>query len=220
MRATRAGLFGGAVYLVLSAAWLVAARPPGNRVFYELWFIALLAAGLNLPGAANQVTLSRAYLALPALVYALDSRTYGALAVCVALAGLTDLADGTVARRFGVSRLGGALDPVVDGVFFGAVAVGLAAGGLYPAWLAAVVVARYALPALAGGVLLALGRRPELRHTLFGQVSTVLIAALLGAAALLRGLGQEAGFAVRAAEVVIPVATAATFVNLGWRVRG
>lgn len=219
MRATRAGLVGGGVYLVLTALWLVLAHPPGNRVLYELWFIFLIVAGTNLPGAANQVTLARAYLALPSLVYALDPGSYGALAVCVALAGVSDLADGTLARRFGTSRLGGGLDPVVDGVYFGAVAIGLAVGGAYPGWLAAVVVARYSLPALAAAALLAAGRRPELRHSLFGQASTVLIAALLGLVALLRGLGQDASPVVAVASVVIPLATLATFANLAWNAR-
>jgi cardiolipin synthase (CMP-forming) len=210
---------GGAAYLVLSALWLLVGHPPGNRVYYELWFILLIVVGLNLPGAANQVTLARAYLALPSLVYALSPGSYGALAVCVAVAGASDLVDGTVARRFGTSRIGGGLDPVVDGVYFGSVAVGLAIGGLYPGWLAAVVVARYALPAAAAAALLASGRRPELRHTFFGQVSTVLIAALLGLAALLRGLGQDAGWLVAAAAVVIPLAALATFANLAWSAR-
>ena len=220
MRATRAGLIGGTVYLLLSALWLVLAAPPGNRVLYELWFIPLIVAGLSLPGPANQVTLARAYLALPCFLYALTPGSYGLLATGVAVAGATDLLDGAVARRRGTTQLGGALDPVVDGVFFGAVAVGLALGGAYPGWLAAVVVARYLLPALAGGALLLLGRRPDLRHTLLGQVSTVLIAGLLGLVALLRGLGQDPAFAVSAAAVAIPLAAVATFANLAWQARG
>lgn len=220
MRIGRAGVTGSAVYLVLSAIWLVATRPPGNRVLYELWFIPLLLLGLSLPGAANQVTLARAYLALPSFVYALSPSTYGPLAVCVALAGFTDLLDGTVARRFGTTQLGGGLDPVVDGVYFGAVAVGLALGAAYPAWLAGVVVGRYALPALVGGILIALGRRPDLRHSLFGQLSTLLIACLLGLVALLRALGQETLVIVAVASVVIPIATFTTFVNLAWQARG
>jgi cardiolipin synthase len=153
---------------------------------------------------------------MPALLYALAG-WYGSLAVAVALAGLTDLVDGTVARRFGSpSQLGGGLDPVVDGLFLGALTVGLALGGAFPVWLAMVVIARYLLPALAGAVLIAMGRTPELRHTLTGQVSTTLILVLVGGVCLLRGLDQaSAGFVV-AAEVVIPVATAATFVHLGW----
>jgi phosphatidylglycerophosphate synthase len=214
---TRAGLIGGAVYLVLTALWLVLAAPPGPRVAYEVWFIVLVVVGTRLPGPANQVTLARAYLALPGLVYGLQPGGLGALAVTVALASVTDLLDGTVARRFAQpSELGGALDPVVDGIFFGAVAVGLAVGGAYPLWLALVVVLRYVLPALVGGVLVLAGRRPALTHTLFGQVSTTLIAVLLGWVALFRGLGQDTSLVVAAAAIVIPVSTLLVFANLAW----
>ena len=217
---TRAGLIGGAIYLALSALWLLAAQPPGSRILYELWFIALIVAGGQLPGPANQVTLARAYLALPALVYALAPGALGLLAVTVALAALTDLVDGTVARRFTApTRLGGALDPIVDGIFFGAVAVGLAAGTAYPWWVAGVVVARYVVPALVGGALLAARRRPELVHTVFGQVSTTVIALVLGGVALLRGLGQDSGAVVSVAEVVVPVATLLGFAQLFWQNR-
>lgn len=206
---------------MLSALWLLLASPPGPRVLYEVWFIALILVGTRLPGPANQVTLARAYLALPGLVYGLQPGGLGALAVTVALASVTDLLDGTIARRFTQpSRLGGALDPVVDGIFFGAVAIGLALGGAYPYWLASVVVLRYVLPALVGGVLVLAGRRPNLTHTLFGQVSTTLIALLLGWVALFRGLGQETSLVVASAEVVIPVSTLLVFANLAWANRG
>ncbi len=218
---TRAGLIGGAVFLLLSALWLVLDSPPGPRVAYEVYFIALVLAGTRLPGPANQGTLARGYLALPALVYGLQPNGLGALAVTVAVASVTDLLDGTVARRFAVpSRLGGALDPVVDGVFFGAVAVGLALGAAYPLWLAAVVILRYLLPAVAGGLLLLAGRRPKLTHTLFGQASTSLIAVLLGGVALFRGLGQDPSRLVVAAEVVIPASALLVFANLAWANRG
>lgn len=173
-----------------------------------------------LPGPANQLSIARAHLAAPALAYSLTGAGLGGLAVTVALAGATDLADGALARRFGgPSQLGGGLDPVVDGIFFGATAIGLAAGGDYPAWLAAVVVARYVLPALAGGVLLALGRRPLLRHTFFGQASTSLNAVLLGWVALWRGAGLDSGRIVVAAEIVLPLFAALTFVNLAFGLR-
>ena len=220
LRLHRAGLAGGAAFLVLSLGWLALARPPGSAFAYVAWFLALAAAGLFLPGAANQVTLSRGYLAAPALAYALAPSTFGLLAVTVALAGLTDLVDGTVARHFsGESAIGGALDPVVDGLYFGAVGLGLWLGAAYPGWLAAVVAIRYGLPAAVGAVLLAWHRRPQLRHTFFGQLSTTLIAILLGGVALLRGLGQDPEPVVVAGEVVIPVATLLTFANLAWAAR-
>lgn len=218
MRPTKSGLVAGAVYLAIGLGWLavtdVAARP-----VVALWFLAVACAGAFVPGEANQVSLARAYLAAPALVYALGNRL-GYLAVVVAVAGLSDLVDGTVARRLErPSRFGGGLDPVVDGLFMAALSLGLASGGTFPVWLALVVIGRYLLPALAGGLLLAAHRDPELKHTLSGQVSTTLILILLGGTCLLRGLNQDASGLVTAAEVVVPLATAATFVHLAWASR-
>ena len=219
MRFNRLGAACGVVYLVLGMAWVWLAQPPAPAWLLVLWFVAVAAVEAFIPGEANQVTLARAHLAAPALVYALAGNL-GPLAVVLAVAGLSDLVDGTVARRFErPSTLGGGLDPVVDGVLLGAVVVGLALGGSFPFWLALVIVARYALPALGGLVLISLHRRPELHHTLAGQVSTSLIIVLVGGICLFRFLGQDASNVVIGAEIVIPVATIATFVHLAWIAR-
>ena len=196
---------------------MAAAHPPGTTWLYLLWILLVACVGAVLPGVANQVSMSRAYLAAPALAYSISPGGLGVLAVVVAVAGLSDLVDGTIARRFDhPSNLGGGLDPVVDGLFLGALAAGLAIGGAFPLWLAAVVIARYLLPAAVGAFLLMRGRRPELRHTFSGQVSTALILVLLGGLALFRYFGQDARNVVIGAEVVIPVATAATLVHLAY----
>ncbi len=208
------------IYLALGLLWVVLARPPGQTWLMVAWFVAVAAGEAFIPGEANQVSLARAYLAAPALAYALAPGHLGALAVVLAVAGLTDLVDGTVARRFEhPSTLGGGLDPVVDGVFLGAVVVGLALGGELPLWLALVIVARYALPAIGGLVLISAHRRPELRHTLSGQVSTSLNIILVGGTCLFRFFNQDASNVVLGAEVVIPIATIATFVHLAWIAR-
>ena len=213
MRLQRTGVVAGLIYLVIGLAWIAVTQPP---LYLIAWLMAVVVAGSYIPGEANQVTLARAYLAVPAFAYATTGRL-GLLAVVVAVAGLTDLVDGTVARRFsGPSQLGGALDPVVDGVFMGSLTIGLGVGGIIPLWLALVVIARYLVPALAGGLLIALGRRPDLRHTLTGQVSTTLILVLIGGVCLFRGLNQDASVLLTAAEVVIPIATVATYVHLGY----
>jgi len=215
VRLNRTGVIAGIVYLVLGLAWAWWAGVPVAAA----WFVFVAALGAFIPGEANHVTLARAYLAGPVLFYAME-RSFAPIAVAVALAGLTDLADGTIARRFGgPSRFGGGLDPVVDGIFMGGLVIGLALGGTFPLWLALVVIARYLLPALAGGVLIAAGRRPELRHTLTGQVSTTLILVLVGGVCLLRGLGQDSSGLLNAAEVVLPLATVATFVHLAFALR-
>jgi cardiolipin synthase (CMP-forming) len=213
VRLQRSGVIAGLVYLVLGLVWISLTQPP---LYLIAWLFVVVVAGSYIPGEANQVTLARAYLAVPAFAYATTGRL-ALLAVVVAVAGLTDLVDGTIARRLSQpSQLGGALDPVVDGVFMGALCIGLAVGGFIPLWLSLVVIARYLLPALAGGLLIFLGRRPDLRHTLTGQVSTTLILVLIGGVCLFRGLNQDASALLTAAEVVIPIATLATFAHLGF----
>ncbi|MDQ6878476.1 MAG: CDP-alcohol phosphatidyltransferase family protein [Candidatus Dormibacteraeota bacterium] len=219
MGLSRVGIVFGAIYLLLGLAW-VAGTHPGSGLALAGWFAAVAVIGSFIPGAANQLSLARAHLAAPALAYAVMPGHLGLLAVVLAVAGLTDLVDGTVARRFDrPSSLGGGLDPVVDGVLLGAVAIGLALGGTFPLWLALIVLARYLVPAVAGLVLLSAGRRPELRHTVTGQISTSLIIVLIGGICLFRFLNQDAGNVVTGAELVIPIATAATFLHLGWVAR-
>jgi phosphatidylglycerophosphate synthase len=203
------GMWAGAI------GWVVLAHPRWS-VPLLAWFCLLVAVSLMLPGAANQVTLARAYLAGPAFVYAVAPSGLGALAAVVAMAGFSDLLDGAVARRMRTTRLGGGLDPVTDGIFFGAVAIGLAVGGAYPVWVAAVVVLRYLVPALAGAALLLLHRPVQLRHTPVGQVSTLLIGVVLGGVALLRGLGFDATWLLLTGMVVVPVTTLGTWANLFW----
>ena len=219
MRLNREGIVGGVLYLVLGLTWAFGAhdRPP---LALGTWFVAVAAVGAFIPGIANQVSLARAYLAAPALVYALAPGRLGSLALVLAIGGLTDLVDGTIARRFDKpSTLGGGLDPVVDGLFLGATAIGLALGGTFPLWLGLVIVARYLVPALAGATLIAAHRRPELRHSVTGQISTSLIIVLLGGICLFRFMNQDAGNVVVGAEIAIPIATLATMVHLGWLAR-
>jgi cardiolipin synthase len=208
------------VYLGLGLVWVLGSDPPGAADLYFAWFLAIAIAGVFIRGIANQVTLARAYLAAPALAYSLSPGHLGPLAVVLAIAGLTDLVDGTIARRFGsYSTLGGGLDPVVDGVLLGAVAIGLVASGVIPVWLAAVIVMRYLLPAVGGLVLISMHRRPELRHTLSGQISTALIIVLIGGICLFRFFNQDTTNVVTGAEIVLPIATVATLVHLGWVAR-
>jgi cardiolipin synthase (CMP-forming) len=220
VRFNRLGAASGAFYLVLGVAWVWLAQPPAPAWLLVAWFVLVAAVEAFIAGEANQVTLARAHLAAPALAYSLSPGHLGPLAVVLALAGLSDLVDGTVARRFErPSTFGGGLDPIVDGILLGAVAMGLSLGGSFPLWLALVIVARYLLPAAGGLVLISMHRRPELRHTVTGQISTSLIIVLVGGICLFRFFGQDATNVLIGAEVVIPIATLATFLHLGWVAR-
>jgi len=219
VRLNRVGITSGAIYVSLGLAWVWLAQPAAPGWLLAAWFAVVAAIECFVPGKANQVSLARAHLAAPALVYSLDG-AYGLLAVVLAVAGLTDLLDGTIARRFDrPSTLGGGLDPIVDGLLLGGVALGLALSSIFPLWLALVIVARYLLPAVGGLVLISMHRRPELHHTVSGQISTSLIIVLVGGMCLFRFFNQDATNVVIGAEVVIPIATVATFVHLGWVAR-
>lgn len=220
MRTTRAAIAASVVYVGAGLAWAWLSGQPGPPLTVSAWLVLVAVAGAFIPGIANQVTLARAYLAAPALVYAMSPGGFGPLAVTVAIAGLTDLVDGTIARRTrAVSSLGGGLDPVVDGLFIGAMGLGLTAAGAIPLWLALVALARYILPAAGGAVLMLSHRRFEFRHTVTGQISTTLNLVLIGGVALLRGLNLDPGNLVIGAEIVIPIATVATFVHLAFALR-
>ena len=215
MRTTRPAIAASVVYLVVGLAWAGWSGQPGSPLFVSAWIVLVGVAGAFIPGIANQVTLARAYLAAPALVYAMAPGGFGPLAVTVAIAGLTDLVDGTIARRTkAVSSLGGGLDPVVDGMFIGAMGLGLTVAGAIPLWLALVALARYVLPVMGGAVIVLRHQRIEFRHTVTGQISTTLNLVLIGGVALLRGLGVDPRNLVIGAEIVIPIATMATFVHL------
>src|SRR5437879_6381163 len=168
-RPTVTGLVAGLVFLAAGAAWVRLVAPPAPQVVVA-WVVAVAVVGAWLPGVANQITLTRAYLAAPALVYALLPGTLLPLAGVVTLAGVTDVVDGWIARRLErPSSLGGGLDPVVDGVFFGALAIGLAAGQAYPVWRSELLIVRYGLPALVEAGRSQRGRGPARARRRLGQ---------------------------------------------------
>src|SRR5207245_10031853 len=97
MRLQRSGVIAGLAYLVVGLAWIWITQPP---LYLIAWLFVVAVAGSYIPGEANQVSLARAHLAVPALAYSVTGRL-ALLAVVVAAVGLTHLAGAAVARRFG-----------------------------------------------------------------------------------------------------------------------
>lgn len=216
LRPHLSGVVAAVLWLAGSGVWLWLARPHLGVVVL-VWFCLLAVVGIFIPGVANQITFARAYLAGVAFAYVLAPAGLGGLAITVALGAFSDVVDGYVARRrHEASGFGGGLDPVVDGIFFGAAALGLAVAGAYPLWLAIAVGARYAVPALAGAVFLLLGYHPTLRHSPLGQLSTATIAILFAVVAILWEIGIDTTWPVLVAEVLIPLTALAAWANLAW----
>jgi len=95
---------------------------------------------------ANRLTVSRFFLSLGFVialsVQALPFRFTVAL-VLFLLAGITDYADGEIARRFNMeSDFGRLMDPLVDKIMMAAAFICLVPLGAIPAWAATVIVSR------------------------------------------------------------------------------
>jgi len=91
----------------------------------------------------------------------------------LAFGGLSDYADGKIARRFNQSsRLGAVLDPAADRLYILATISALAARGVIPVWLAVAIPGRDVLLALTLPVLSRHGYGP-LPVNFFGKAATL-----------------------------------------------
>ncbi|MCP4680912.1 MAG: CDP-diacylglycerol--glycerol-3-phosphate 3-phosphatidyltransferase [Desulfobacterales bacterium] len=90
----------------------------------------------------NLITVLRIILAPIFIIYLLNDRFLPALLVFI-LAGLSDGADGFIARAFNQkSKLGSYLDPVADKLLLVSAFVVLSVKGLVPSWLTVIVISR------------------------------------------------------------------------------
>src|SRR2546427_13261776 len=104
-------------------------------------------------GLANWLTVLRILL-IPVFVSLLIYRKPGPALVVFVAAALTDLLDGYVARRHGLSsRLGAFLDPMADKLLLVSSFVTLTSLKALPLWIAAVVVNPALMP-LAGALII------------------------------------------------------------------
>jgi cardiolipin synthase (CMP-forming) len=145
---------------------------------------------LTLP---NFITIAR-LIGVPLIVWLMIADRFFAAAMLFILAGLSDAADGFIAKRFGAtSELGAYLDPVADKALLVSVFVTLGLKGALPAWLIVLVVIRDLF--IIGAMLLAyVLSNPMAVHPLWvSKVNTVaqivLIAFVLGDRSGVTGFG-------------------------------
>jgi cardiolipin synthase len=90
----------------------------------------------------NLLSLARMLLALP-LTMALVQGEFGWALSCIVFAGITDLLDGQLARRFSwQSRIGGILDPAADKVLVFSAYCALVWSQIIPLWLFIIILLR------------------------------------------------------------------------------
>jgi cardiolipin synthase (CMP-forming) len=139
----------------------------------------------------NFITIAR-LLSVPLIVWLMIADRYMEATALFIIAGLSDAADGFIAKRFGAdSELGAYLDPVADKALLVSVFITLGFKGVLPAWVVILVVSRDIL--IVGGIILAyLLSNPVAMHPLWvskaNTVAQILLIALV--------LGERSGVGI------------------------
>jgi cardiolipin synthase len=122
----------------------------------------------------NLISIFRILLVPVFLVFIINNRFLAGLMVFV-LAGLSDAADGMVARLFNQkSRLGSYLDPLADKCLLVAAFVCLTAIHIIPLWLTVLVITRDILILLGSMILFLKNGAYTVRPSVWGKATTFL----------------------------------------------
>jgi cardiolipin synthase len=154
----------------------------------------------HLPNLLSALRLTLAPFAAWAVLNDHDTSALAAFAV----AGLSDLLDGWIARRFGfTSRFGAWLDPIADKLLMLFCFIALLRVGAVPLWLVVLVLGRDLL--VAAGVALAWALSLPLRMAPLGvgKAATAIELLYIGAALLLLALDREAPHLMLAAAATM-----------------
>ena len=124
---------------------------------------------MNLP---NLITIMR-ILVVPLIIWLIISGQFALAFLALIVAGVSDAADGFIAKRFGMSTtLGAYLDPIADKVMLVSIYVSLGILEIFPSWLVIAVVSRDIL--IIGGLLLAwyLDRPMDIKPVFVSKANT------------------------------------------------
>ncbi len=122
----------------------------------------------------NLITLARILLTPLFIIFLIQGRYQKALIVFV-LAGLSDLADGLIARSWHQkSPLGAYLDPLADKLLMAASFVTLSIARLIPSWLTVVVLSRDVVLVFGVLILRLADYSLEIRPSFWGKWTTTL----------------------------------------------
>jgi len=142
---------------------------------------------MSLATVPNVICLLRMALAVP-IVWLLARGHYGATLILFAIAGVSDILDGFLAKTFNwATELGKVLDPLADKLLLVSVFITLTWLGLVPVWLAAVAVARDVIIGVGAWVYKSmfglLEGRPTMPSKLNTLVQLLFVIAVVGRAA-------------------------------------
>jgi cardiolipin synthase len=126
--------------------------------------------GLSIP---NLITLARILL-VPIIIWAITADQIQVAFMLFLLAGVSDLVDGFLAKRFGMAtELGAYLDPLADKAMIVSIYVALGISAAIPRWLVILVVSRDIM--IVSAVILSwiVGRPVPLKPLMVSKLNTV-----------------------------------------------
>lgn len=122
----------------------------------------------------NFITLVRMLLTIP-LAYCILSDQWLLVLVLLLVAGVSDLLDGALARRFRwESGFGKVADPIADKLTFGLVVILLTVKGMYPVWLMLIVIGRDVAILIGAGLYRLMFKRLDVDPTFVSKLNTVV----------------------------------------------
>jgi cardiolipin synthase len=170
---------------------------------------------------ATAITVFRLAL-VPALAITLLDGYWKTAFWLFVVGGLSDVADGIIARRWNqITRLGIIADPIVDIFFHLTLFLSMYGAGLVSGWVAVLALIRYG-GLLVGGVVLYVMRGPvKIQSTLPGKLSGLVASVLIGFLLLVPayGAGFLAGILTPLARDALLILLAASIVHaavMGW----
>lgn len=209
----------GTKLLVAGSSWLIIST------LWILMHLGLLRDASGKPftrfNAANALTLVRLVL-IPSVFVFIVSGERTLAGITFFASATTDVLDGFIARRFNqVSRMGVVLDPLVDMAHNGVTLFALAAAALVPAWVFALVAARYGLLLFGSAFIYFKRGRLRIRPTVFGKLTGVLITFMVTALMLLHVLATGESASTLSDLIAIGLgfiflATTIQVVVIGW----
>lgn len=125
----------------------------------------------------NILTIIR-FLLIPFIVLAILQQNYLLAFIFLTISGITDILDGTIARKYDlISDVGKLLDPLADKVTQVAVLATLTFSGIIPIWILVIVFAKEAI--MIAGASFLYGKELVVSSKWWGKLATVLFYAAI-----------------------------------------
>ena len=137
----------------------------------------------------NILTIIR-FILIPFAVYSLINNQYIIAIIIITISGLTDILDGTIARKFNlITNFGKLIDPLADKITQLSILGTLVAKNIIPIWILIIVLIKEA--AMVAGASFLYGKELVVSSKWYGKSATVLFYIAIIVSMILRDLNMD-----------------------------